>query len=254
MGSSGCGKTTLISSLIGVIKLDKGEVKIFGESFKSKHFTKIGFMPQETALIETLTISEMMWFFGKIFSMTSEQVDERLKFLSQLLNLPNEKSTIKNCSGGQQRRISFGLAILHEPELLVLDEPTVGVDPLLRSMIWEYLHELVETKGVSVLLSTHYVDEARMSTKVGFMRNGVKLIEDSPHNIVEICETRSLNEAFLMLCQKQTLIHQTENEHFESITCSSDLPQNDRTIKQTSRNIMTALLFKQCKELRRNLG
>jgi ABC-type multidrug transport system ATPase subunit len=126
MGSSGCGKTTLISSLVGLLSVDGGDVRIFGESINRSTNDRIGFMPQETALAGGLKVRELFWFFGAIFGLSHDEIDEKHRSLSLLLELPEGNQLIKNCSGGQQRRISFAVTLLQEPELLILDEPTVG--------------------------------------------------------------------------------------------------------------------------------
>jgi ABC-type multidrug transport system ATPase subunit len=126
MGSSGCGKTTLISSLVGVLPVDNGDVRIFGESINKSTNDRIGFMPQETALAGSLRVRELFWFFGAVFGLSNDKIDQKHRSLSSLLELPDEKRLIRNCSGGQQRRISFEVTLLHDPELLILDEPTVG--------------------------------------------------------------------------------------------------------------------------------
>lgn len=202
MGSSGCGKTTLISCIVGMANLDKGHIKVFNDVV-SKNNSKIGYMPQEIALISKFTISEMVHFFGIIFGMNEERIDERLRFLSKLLELPPDDKIIGECSGGQQRRVSFAIALVHEPEILILDEPTVGVDPILRSKIWNHLVYLSKIQNVTVLLTTHYIEEARQSTHVGLMRKGLLIAEDTPQNLLENCGTDSLEEAFLKLSEGQ---------------------------------------------------
>ena len=202
MGSSGCGKTTLISCIVGMSSLDKGHIKVFNDEV-SKNNLKIGYMPQEIALISKFTISEMLHFFGIIFGLNEERIDERLRFLSKLLELPPDDKIIGECSGGQQRRVSFAIALIHEPEILILDEPTVGIDPILRSKIWNHLIHLSKVQNVTVLLTTHYIEEARQSTHVGLMRKGMLIAEDTPQNLLENCQTESLEEAFLKLSEGQ---------------------------------------------------
>lgn len=202
MGASGCGKTTLISCIVGTSSLDRGHVEVFDDKV-GKNNSKIGFMPQEIALINEFSIKEMIHFFGIIFGMNSEKIDERLRFLSELLELPDDDKLIGECSGGQQRRVSFAIALVHEPDILILDEPTVGVDPLLRSKIWEHLIDLSRTKNVTVLMTTHYIEEARQSTHVGLMRNGLLIAEDTPQNLLETLESTSMEEVFLKLSVDQ---------------------------------------------------
>lgn len=202
MGSSGSGKTTLISCLVGILNLDSGNIEIFGEGTRENK-RRIGYMPQDHALINAFTVSEMIWFFGKIFSLKTETIKTRFKFLTELLELPVNNQLIEGCSGGEKRRISLALTLVHEPQLLILDEPTVGLDALLRNKIWDYFIEITETRNVTVLLSTHYIEEARRSTTVGLMRKGVQIAEDSPENILRFTERASLEEAFLRFSEIQ---------------------------------------------------
>lgn len=261
MGSSGCGKTTLISSLVGFKKLDSGEIKIFGETLEKPQNYRIGFMPQENALIGGFQIKEMFWFFGTIFGIKAEKIEENFRTLSTLLELPEGNRLIKNCSGGQQRRISFAVTLVHDPDLLILDEPTVGVDPLLRERIWNYLVELTQTKNVTILLSTHYIEEAKQSNLIGLMRNGVLIAESSPQSIMEACDTTSMEEAFLRLSQKQEADNGSGNNFLNELLCFDCEPSTSHSeieIKthaknqQTGLKIMAALLTKHYVEIARN--
>ena len=111
---------------------------------------------------------------------------KKKKWLLNLLQLPDEKRLVGNCSGGQQRRVSLAVALLHSPSLLILDEPTVGVDPVLRQRIWEYLREIA-SMGVTILITTHYIEEARQADKIGLMRNGRLLVEGKATLVRYIC-------------------------------------------------------------------
>jgi ABC-type multidrug transport system ATPase subunit len=106
-------------------------------------------------------------------------------------------------SGGQQRRVSFAVALLHNPELLILDEPTVGVDPMLRQNIWSHLLRLSTEQNKTIIITTHYIEEARQANYVGLMRNGSLLAEDSPSQLMTIYGLNSLEDVFLKLCVKQ---------------------------------------------------
>jgi ABC-type multidrug transport system ATPase subunit len=125
MGSSGSGKTTLLSCLVGITSLDSGEIELFGEPFGTTKKTRIGYMPQEISLITGFTVREMIYFFGIIAGMSDEKIREKFQFLSKLLELPDKDRLTRDCSGGQQRRISFAASLVHDPEILILDEPTV---------------------------------------------------------------------------------------------------------------------------------
>lgn len=203
IGKSGCGKTTLFACLVGLQKFDSGEVKIFDQPLNNPQSFHIGFMPQEIALFGDFKFKEIVWFFGTVFNLSAAQIEEKVQHLSSLLDLADENKLIKDCSGGQQRRISLAVSLVHDPSLLILDEPTVGIDCLLREKIWNYLVELTQTKNVTILLSTHYIGDAIQSDRVGFLRNGVLVAEDSPQNIMEMCEASDMEESFLKLSKKQ---------------------------------------------------
>lgn len=127
---------------------------------------KVGYMPQEIALVGEFTVKDAIFYFGRIFHMAEKNIEERFYELSNLLNLPDENQFIKNCSGGQQRRVSFAAAMVHLPELLILDEPTVGVDPVLREKIWDYLVTITSERGISVIITTHYIEETKQANLV----------------------------------------------------------------------------------------
>jgi ABC-type multidrug transport system ATPase subunit len=257
MGSSGCGKTTLISSLVGVGKLDCGDVKIFGEPLKNPQNSRIGFMPQEIALVGGFQIKEMFWFFGTIFGLSREEIEEKFKLLSTLLELPDGERLVKTCSGGQQRRISFAVSLIHDPDLLILDEPTVGVDPMLREKIWNHLVELTLTRNVTILLSTHYIEEARQSHQIGLMRNGVLIAQDSPQNILTSCDTDNMEEAFLQLSQKQEInigncVNLIDDFELQNESRPSQEGIEERSQEKKSPRVLSALLIKHFVEFTRN--
>lgn len=127
---------------------------------------RVGYMPQEIALYAEFTIKETMMYFGWIFGMKTEDILDRLQFLLNFLDLPSQNRLVKNLSGGQQRRVSFAVALMHDPELLILDEPTVGVDPLLRQSIWNHLVQITKTGQKTVIITTHYIEEARQAHTV----------------------------------------------------------------------------------------
>lgn len=164
---------------------------------------RVGYMPQEIALYAEFTIKETMMYFGWIFGMKTEDIMERLQFLLNFLDLPSQNRMVKNLSGGQQRRVSFAVALMHDPELLILDEPTVGVDPLLRQSIWNHLVQITKTGQKTVIITTHYIEEARQAHTIGLMRSGRLLAEESPQNLLTQYRCTNLEEVFLKLSRKQ---------------------------------------------------
>uniref|UniRef100_A0A8D8T4G3 ABC transporter G family member 20 n=1 Tax=Cacopsylla melanoneura TaxID=428564 RepID=A0A8D8T4G3_9HEMI len=203
LGASGCGKTTLLSCIVGRRRLNAGEIWVLGGKPGSKGSgvpgPRIGYMPQEIALYGEFTIRETMIYFGWINGMTTKQVNEKVEFIVNFLQLPGAEREVKNLSGGQQRRVSFAAALLHEPELLILDEPTVGVDPVLRQNIWDYLVQITKDQNTTVIITTHYIDETRQAHMIGLMRGGRFLAEESPDSLLRKHNCESLEDVFLKL-------------------------------------------------------
>ncbi|KAL6262617.1 hypothetical protein P5V15_005410 [Pogonomyrmex californicus] len=207
LGASGCGKTTLLSCIVGVRYLNSGEIWVLGGTPGNKDSgipgPRVGYMPQDISLVGEFTVNSALYYFGRINGLSDEEIDTRQGFLSELLQLPPANRLIKNMSGGQQRRVSFAAALLHRPELLILDEPTVGLDPILRENIWAYLIKITRDEGTTVLITTHYIEEAKDANKIGLMRDGKLLAESAPLKLLERFQCSSLEEAFLTLCQAQ---------------------------------------------------
>lgn len=205
LGPSGCGKTTLLKCIVGTLKISRGHITVLGKppTFPGHDVPgrMVGYMPQELALYNEFTISDTMTFFGRIHGLTSKETRARMDFLIDFLDLPQKHSLVRNLSGGQRRRVSLGAALLQNPELLILDEPTVGVDPVLRAKIWQHLVEIVKTGKVSVIITTHYIEEARQANVVGLMRNGRLLAEGPPDAVMKQHSATTLEHAFLQLCE-----------------------------------------------------
>lgn len=207
IGASGCGKTTLLSCILGMKQLDKGTIKVFGQEVSIEKASKfshiIGYMPQETALIPELSIKETLSYFGNIFQMDEYLLTDRLKLICDLLELNDADKRVEQLSGGQKRRVSLAAVLIHDPKILILDEPTVGLDSILRNKIWNFLIETTKSSSRSVIITTHYIAEAEKSNCCGLMRHGVLLAEESPQKIIETFDVRSLEDAFLCLCVSQ---------------------------------------------------
>lgn len=207
LGASGCGKTTLLSCIVGRRKLNSGDIWVLGGKPGSKGSgvpgPRIGYMPQDISLYVEFTIRETFMYFGWVNGMKTEEINEKLHFLLKFLQLPSANRFVKNLSGGQQRRVSLAAAMVHSPELLILDEPTVGVDPVLRQNIWEYLIDLSKTKKTTIIITTHYIDETRQAHMIGLMRGGKFLAEQPPEDLLaaHMCDT--LEDVFLKLSKLQ---------------------------------------------------
>ncbi|RNA38840.1 ABC transporter G family member 20-like [Brachionus plicatilis] len=208
LGPSGCGKTTLLKCLLGLLKYEHGKVFINQDSLCHKRKNKVnlgelGYMPQETCLYSELTVGEIFFYFGKLYSMSSKEINLREKFLIGLLNLPNSKHLIANMSGGQARRTSLAISLLNRPKILILDEPTVGLDPMLRKKIWDFLDNLAHRDNTTILITTHYIEETRGADCLGFMRKGQIIEENSPEFLIKKCNTQILEDIFYLICENQ---------------------------------------------------
>ncbi|XP_014901109.1 ABC transporter G family member 23 isoform X1 [Poecilia latipinna] len=221
LGPSGCGKTTLLKCIVGTLKISRGHITVLGKppAFPGHEVPgkMVGYMPQELALYNEFTISDTLTFFGRIHGLTSKETQARMNFLIDFLHLPQKSSLVRNLSGGQRRRVSLGAALLQNPELLILDEPTVGVDPVLRAKIWQHLVEIVKTGKVSVIITTHYIEEARQADVVGLMRNGHLLAEGPPDAVMKQHSATTLEHAFLQLCESSDQ-NSTQESNSESET------------------------------------
>ncbi|KAL1467463.1 hypothetical protein MTO96_042165, partial [Rhipicephalus appendiculatus] len=207
LGSSGCGKTTLLRCIMGRKRFQKGDIRVFGLTAGTPGSkipgSNVGYMPQELALYNAFTIEETLQFFARLYFMDPQQCKERTEFLVGLLDLPDPKRLVSYLSGGQKRRVSLAVSLIHSPPFLILDEPTVGIDPVLRKSIWSHLKTLSERDNMTVMITTHYIDEARLAGTVAFLRDGTILAEESPEKLMEQHNTRNLEEIFLRLAKQE---------------------------------------------------
>lgn len=195
--------------MVGQLSPTEGWVKVFGfqpnQPGSQIPGSAIGYMPQELAVYEDFTIKETLWYFGRLYRIPNKLIKERIEFLLTFLDLPRSQRLISSMSGGQKRRVSLASALVHSPPLLILDEPTVGVDPLLRQSIWQHLVTLTQTEKITVIVTTHYIEEARRANIVGLMRRGKLLAENTPEDLMAKHDSQSLEDVFLKLCVSDTM-------------------------------------------------
>lgn len=157
LGPSECGKSTTLKLILGLIRPQKGHVYVYGSKPNSTNSyvpgPAAGYMPQDLALMPTMTIADHFNYYGQLNGMTNREIGKRSIYLVDLLQIPAMDRPIEKLSGGQQRRTSLALTLLHSPSLLILDEPTVGIDPVLRNKIWQYLHELTIKENKTVCMN-----------------------------------------------------------------------------------------------------
>jgi ABC-2 type transport system ATP-binding protein len=199
LGPNGSGKTTLIRLLIGLLKPTSGSASILDQAMPDKAILdRVGYMTQATALYEELTVMENLAFFAEMCGGASrERVDEVLA----LVELQDRSgSLVRTLSGGLKQRTSLACALVHQPRLLLLDEPTVGIDPQLRATFWAYFRHLADS-GATLIISSHVMDEAERCDRLGFMRQGRLLAEGSAGDLRTQAGTATLEAAFLRFAE-----------------------------------------------------
>ncbi len=188
LGPNGAGKTTTISMLTGLVQSTGGKVLVDGQEFTpgAKHLkVKIGFVPQELALYPTLSALDNLKFFGRIYGLHGKQLHSRVDEVLEMVGLTDRaKDPIEDYSGGMKRRINIAAGLLHQPEILFLDEPTVGVDPQSRNAIFESIESLNQ-QGLTILFTTHYMEEAeRLCHRVAIIDHGEIIALDTPQAMI----------------------------------------------------------------------
>jgi ABC-2 type transport system ATP-binding protein len=184
LGPNGAGKTTAISMICGVLASDGGEVEVAGKQLTTKSVAakaQLGYVPQELAIYPDMTARENLRFFARLYNLRGRAAAARIDAVLELVGLTERADDLtKDYSGGMQRRLNVGLGLLHEPRLLILDEPTVGVDPQSRNAILASIEQLGQS-GIGILYTTHYMEEAeRFCNRIGIIDHG-KLIAEGAH-------------------------------------------------------------------------
>jgi ABC-2 type transport system ATP-binding protein len=186
IGPSGCGKTTTIRLLNGVFKPTSGEVSVFNKKpaeFGQADKARIGYIPQQFVLYPNLSVQENMHFLGGIYGMSHGERNARMQSLLEFVDLQEARKRLgRKLSGGMQRRLMLAGALFHNPDLLIADEPTAGIDPILRARIWENFREL-RNQGKTLLVATQYVGEAAYCDQVAVMRKGRLIAVDTPKGL-----------------------------------------------------------------------
>jgi ABC-2 type transport system ATP-binding protein len=199
LGPSGCGKTTLIRLILGTLRPSRGSISVWGHPVPSRAvLSETGYMPQDTGLYTELSARENVAFFARLYGRRGQGDVEQVLDLMELSDRAD--SPVNTLSGGMQRRVSLACALVHQPRLLLLDEPTVGVDPRLRAAFWSHFHALNEA-GTTIIVSSHVMDEAARCHRLVLMRDGLLLSEGTPDELQRAVGARSLEEAFLIYAE-----------------------------------------------------
>ena len=200
LGPSGCGKSTLLRSIVGVQQTHGGEVRVLGEPAGSAGLrSRIGYVTQAASVYDDLTVAENLRFFARVLGVGADEVDRVVA-----RGRPGRRGRRRGAelSGGQRSRASLAVALLGSPDVLVLDEPTVGLDPVLRRDLWRLFHELADA-GAGVLVSSHVMDEAERCDRLLLMRDGAILAHDTPAAIKAQAGADDVESAFLALVERR---------------------------------------------------
>lgn len=198
IGPSGAGKSTTIKTMLGMEKVDSGETLVLDTKMPNRQIlSQIGYMAQSDALYETLSAKENLQFFGKMKGVSGTELEQEIAYTANVVELTADlNKRVGNYSGGMKRRLSLAIALLGQPELLVLDEPTVGIDPSLRRKIWHEL-KLIRNQGRSVLITTHVMDEAELTDRVALLLSGKIIAFAEPKKLEEQYQVDSIEDVFL---------------------------------------------------------
>ena len=181
LGANGSGKTTLMRMMVGLLRSDSGTLTIYGESPSPRQAARVGYMPQLSALYQELSVRENVDFFARMYGMSDRS--SRARSVEEAIGLvdlwPRSADPILNLSGGMRQRVSLAISLVHQPSLLLLDEPTVGLDPDLRAIFWERFRRMAES-GTTIMISSHTMDDAAHCDRLAFLRDGRVIALDTP--------------------------------------------------------------------------
>ena len=203
IGPNGSGKTTLMRLLLGLGRPTSGTVRVLGQRMPNRGVAgSIGYMTQSSALYNELSVRENVAFFGALYGLRGSALSKRLMETLDLVDLADRASSVAGTlSGGMRQRLSLACALVHEPRLAFLDEPTVGIDPELRQAFWEYFARL-NAQGVTIVVSTHHLDEAARCHRLALLRFGKLLALDTPDEMRRQSGESDFDRAFLYFARQ----------------------------------------------------
>jgi ABC-2 type transport system ATP-binding protein len=206
IGPSGAGKTTLVKMIVGMEKADTGSIHVLNQKMPNLALMQdIGYMAQSDALYVDLTGEENLKLFASLYKIKKADQKKRIAYVSSLVNLTDDlKKRVAAYSGGMKRRLSLAIALIQDPKILILDEPTVGIDPELKLSIWKEFLRLKEDEQKTIIVTTHVMDEAERCDYVAMVRDGRILTSGSPSELKASYETDNFDEVFLRAGVKQS--------------------------------------------------
>lgn len=252
LGPNGSGKTTTIRMMLGLIPPTSGEIEVLGIPVVGqtmKILPRIGYMSQQFSLYNDLTVNQNLIFYGQAYGINLSEMKEKVNSAISLAGLDGyEDSATKDLSGGWRQRLALSAAILHEPEVLFLDEPTAGVDPVSRREFWDLLYILVE-EGITVFITTHYMDEAEHCHRLAFIQHGEIISRGSPSEIKDQTMSGEVLEIHTPNPQKLLKMLNEEIKPDNSTELKAELygsmihiitPQSKKTIKDIKKTAKSA--------------
>ncbi|MCL1891493.1 MAG: ABC transporter ATP-binding protein [Coriobacteriia bacterium] len=223
VGPSGSGKTTIVNMIVGTHNATDGSITVLGEQppFKTMR-QRLGYMPQSEALYSDLTANENLRFFGALYGMSRHELNKEIPRVLELVHLADQgRKVVTDFSGGMKRRLSLAIALLHGPDLLVLDEPTVGLDPLHRVELWRTFRERADA-GAALLVTTHVMDEAASCDRIVMIHDGLIIADGTDAELMAATKTDTLEDAFLAFEERSLRDELEGRENLPSETSATE--------------------------------
>src|SRR5690606_16387124 len=201
LGSNGCGKTTTMKMLTGLLPASEGNARLFGQEVKASDVEvrrRVGYMSQAFSLYSELTVRQNLELHARLFGMSSDVIPARVEEMARRFDLGGVMDALPTALPlGIRQRLSLAVAMIHGPDILILDEPTSGVDPIARDGLWQILFDLSRKDNVTIFVSTHFMSEAALCDRISLMHAGKVLVSDTPEAIIASRSAASLDDAFV---------------------------------------------------------
>lgn len=201
LGSNGCGKTTTMKMLTGLLSPSGGSVELFGESIKNNTLEmrkNVGYMTQSFSLYNELSVKQNMYLHARLYQIDGSMIESRVEEMLEYFYLKDYENSLTNSlTLGLKQRLSLAVAVIHKPKMLILDEPTSGVDPVSRDIFWKFLIDLARKDNVTIFISTHFMNEGERCDRISLMHQGRVLASDTPKNLIESKSKKNLEDAFI---------------------------------------------------------
>ncbi len=259
LGSNGCGKTTTMKMLTGLLPASEGEAWLLGSPINARDLgtrKKVGYMTQSFSLYTELTVSQNLELHARLFHLPVQKIALRVSEMIQRFSLEEfENDLAANLPLGIRQRLSLAVAMIHNPEVLILDEPTSGVDPVARDRFWELLIQLSREDGVTIFISTHFMNEAERCDRISLMHAGTVLAQDSPDALVKLRNVNTLEEAFIDYLKEAANLSKFEKEITDLPKTNNESAKQDLTTAKVSTNRlqrMWAYALRETMEIKRD--